>query len=294
MIESCPAMPAMLPGGLWLEGVCYREAWLRPLAGSDEGFLSEMNESLLTAQRATALLARCLIRVGPLDAISTETVRWLTIGDREALLLHLRQLTLGERLQCILTCPHTGCGAKMDLELKVSDLLLPPYPHYREGYEVIVNSNGTAFRVRFRLPKGIDQEEAASLARDDPQAAAGLLLGRCVDSVTAEEGNGGPIADWPTAVSQQLPAIMAELDPQAEVTLSLSCPACRQGFSVLFDTATYFFKELAGRVKHLYQEVHTLALYYHWSEAEIMGMTARKRGLYLDLLSDNLSEQKRR
>jgi hypothetical protein len=35
--------------------------------------------------------------------------------------------------------------------------------------------------------------------------------------------------------------------------------------------------------------VHLLALHYHWSEAEILGMTQQKRRLYLDLLSDALS-----
>lgn len=283
-----------LPGGLWLDGVCHQEAGLRPLTGDDEAFLLETGESLFSVQRTTALLARCLTHLGPLTPVTPDAVRNLTVGDREALLLHLRRLTLGNRLQCVLSCPEPDCGEKMDLELKVGELLLPPYPHAQERYEATVRENGTAYGVRFRLPTGADQEAAASLAHSGPQAAADLVLRRCVERVTAEGENGQPIEDWPPAVAQQLAAIMAELDPQAELTLNLNCPVCGHAFSTLLDTAAFFFQELAGRVRHLYREVHLLAFYYHWSEAEIMGMTARKRHRYLDLLAEALSEEGRR
>jgi hypothetical protein len=135
---------------------------------------------------------------------------------------------------------------------------------------------------------------AASLAHSDSQAAAGLLLRRCVECVTAEGENDEPMEDWPPAVAQQLPAIMADLDPQAELVLNLICPVCGHAFSALFDTAAYFFQELSSRIGQLHREVHLLAFYYHWSEAEIMGMTARKRQRYLDLLAEALSEEGRR
>jgi hypothetical protein len=285
------AVIVTLPGGCWLDGVRHREAALRPLTGDDEAFLLETGEVLLPARRTTALLARCLTRLGPLNHVTPDAVRNLTVGDREALLLHLRRLTLGDRLQCVLSCPHPDCGEKMDLELAVSDLLLPPYRHTQERYETTVTENGTAYRVRFRLPTGADQEVAAELARNDPQAAADLLLRRCVEAVTAEDDSGEPVEDLPPAAAHRLPAIMAELDPQAELMLNLTCPVCGHAFSALFDTATYFFKELAGRIRQLYREVHLLAFYYHWSEAEIMRMTARKRHLYLDLLSEALAKE---
>jgi hypothetical protein len=215
------------------------------------------------------------------------------VGNREALLLHLRRLTLGDRLQCVLSCPEPDCGEKMDLELKVGDLLLSPYPHAQERYETAVAENGTAYQVRFRLPIGADQEAAASLAPSDPQAAADLVLRRCVESVIVKD-DGEPIKDWPPAVVRQLSAIMAELDPQAELVLNLTCPVCGHAFSTILDTAAYFFQELASRMKHLYREVHLLAFYYHWSEAEIMGMTARKRHRYLNLLAEALAEEGRR
>jgi hypothetical protein len=283
-----------LPRGLWFDGVCHQEAELRCLVGSDEAFLVEEGGALLPAQRTTALLARCLTHLGSLTPVAPDAVRNLTVGDREALLLHLRRLTLGERLQCVLSCPDPACGGKMDLDLTVGDLLLPPYGHAEALHETTLRDNGTVYRVRFRLPTGGDQEAAASLARSDPQAAADLVLRRCVESVIAEGDAGVPNEDWPPIVARQLPAIMAELDPQAELVLNLSCPVCGLAFSVLFDTATFFFQELADHMRHLFREVHLLAYYYHWSEAEIMGMTASKRRRYLELLAEALAEEGRR
>jgi len=211
------------------------------------------------------------------------------VGDREALLLHLRHLTLGEHLQCVLSCPDPDCREKMDLELQTSDLLLPPYPHARELYETTITENGKNYIVRFRLPRGVDQEAAAGPARSDPQGAADLLLRRCIVRVTAEDGQ--PIENLPPVVTNQLPSLMSELDPQAELILDGACPACDHTFSAHFDAASYFFQELKSRARHLYGEVHLLAFYYHWSEAEIMGMTARKRRLYLDLLAEAFTEE---
>ena len=278
-----------LPTGLWFEGKHHQSADLRPLTGADEAWLWEHESASLPAYQTTALLAQSLIRLGPLESISTEAIRTLTVGDREALLLHLRRLTIGERLQCVLSCPDAGCGEKLDIELQVSDLILPPYAQPQAWHETSVRAHRTAYHVRFRLPTGADQEDAARLARSDPHAAATHILRRCVACVTTEREGDVPIEAWPSTLGQQLPAVMSDLDPQAELQLNLSCPVCSRHFSTYFDTASYFFQELASRVENLYREVHQLALSYHWSEAEIMGMTTQKRHRYLRLLFETLS-----
>ncbi len=278
----------MLPSGLWVDGVRHREAGLRPLAGGDEAFLDDAGEALLPAARTTALLARCLTRLGPLAEVTPEAVRSLTIGDREALLLHLRRLTLGERLQCVLTCPRPECGEKMDLELGTSDLLVPPYETNGRRHELVASDGGAPYRVRFRLPTGADAEAVAPLALADPRAAAGELLGRCVEDTVS--GDGEPAEALPAAVGEAVAAKLGELDPQAELVLNLACPECGHAFSALLDAGTFFFQELAAGVERLYREVHLLAFHYHWSEAEILRLTPRKRRRYLGLLSEALAQ----
>lgn len=278
------AATVTLPVGLWINGECHRKAELQPLTGTDEAFHAEQGRTLMPAQRTTAQLTSSLARLGSIDKITQQVVRSLAIGDREALLLHLRRLALGDRLQCLVECP--SCQERMDTELKVSDLLLPPYSHSQESYKRTIVEDNVAYHVVFRLPTGADQEEAAFLATTDPDAGAAFILHRCVKSVTRESDK--PIENLPATVATQLPPIMAELDPQAEITLNLSCLVCGFKFPIVFDTANYLFQELVEQSRHLYREVHLLAFNYHWSEAEIMRMTSKKRRLYLELLDEAL------
>lgn len=275
------AVEVTLPGGIALNGGWRRRAGLRPLSGREEAFLFEEGRSLLPAARTTELLSRCLCRLGPLSPVAPETVAALTVGDREALLLHLRRVTLGDRISCVLGCPNRQCGEKMDLDLSVGNLLLPPY-----GYETSVHEaalpgepESEPCLVRFRLPTGADQEAAAPIAFEDVNAAASLILRRCLQ-------DGGSL---PPPAARALALLMAELDPQAEVRLNLTCPACGARFTAPFDTAQYFYQEISGAGGNLYREVHLLAFHYHWSEAEILGMTGRKRRRYLDLLAEALA-----
>jgi hypothetical protein len=272
-----------LPNGFWVGGVHQREAALHSVTGEDEAFLLETADCLPPAWKTTAILCQCLVRLGPLEPVTPEAARSLTVGDREAILLHLRRITFGDKLEAVLRCPAVKCGERMDLELKIGDLLLDPYPKVEPVYEVALTANNTAYRIRFRLPTGADQEAAVDVAEQDEEAATELVLHRCVESVIV---GGEPVQPWPPIVSREIPAIMDSLDPQAEAKLTLACPSCGHTFSAIFDAAGYFFKELANRMRNLYREIHILALHYHWSERDVLAMTAKRRRLYLDLLAE--------
>ncbi|MEI6104580.1 MAG: hypothetical protein WCP70_11605 [Methanothrix sp.] len=281
------AVDVTLPSGCWIEEKCHKSASLRPFCGDDEAILLEAGGVLLPAQWTTALLARCLIQLGTLNKFTLETVRSLNVGDREALLLHLRRITLGDSLSCLVVCPAKGCSEKIDLDLKVSDLILPPYSDVQPLYDISLSEGEKTYKVSFRLPRGGDQEAVATLARTSQQAAEDLLLSRCVQSITAEDGDAVAISP---EIATRISSAMADLDPQAELKLNLRCPACGGSFSALFDTASYLSQELAGHMENIYREVHLLAFYYHWSEAEIMSMPSQKRQRYLELLANALGE----
>lgn len=276
-----------LPGGFLIDGLLHRESVIRPIGGADEIFLAGESRSLLPAQRATALLSRCVLQFGPLAPVTAEMIRGLTVGDREALLLHLHRLTFGNGIEAVIACPSPNCAEKLDLALRVDELLLPPYPDARRWYERDFD-DGMSYRVRFRLPTGGDQESVAGLGLEDVPGAAEALLRRCIDWISPESDPSIRLDDLPGSVAAQLPEAMAELDPQAELRLHLTCPTCGQLFLVVFDTISFLFQEIAPERSDLYREVHLLAFYYHWSERELMAMTSRKRRRYLELLAEQL------
>jgi hypothetical protein len=283
---ATPVARVSLPGGAWRRGVCHRDVLVHAVTGADElAALDERNLPSLAA-RVTTLLARCTEAVGPAHGEPLdELMRSLTIGDRETLLLHVRCLTFGDRIECVLSCPM--CGAALESELSVNGLLVPVEESpAREWHDLDVDDEGgTQYHVRFRLPTGADQEAVAALATRDAAAAAQAMLRRCITDLRHGES---PVETPPSLVADRIGALLPELDPQAELTLDLNCAVCGNAFTVLFDAASYLFQELEARADAVEREVHTLALHYHWSEADILAMSSAKRARYLDLIAESL------
>jgi hypothetical protein len=284
-----PETKVALPNGYWEAGACLRNAWVREIPEGDEELDDELGASALASERTSALLARCVSRLGESDCSGTDLVRSLSLGDREALLLHIRRITFGERMDCVLRCPD--CSERVECELRVADLLLPAAEHRQRWHEETLTADGLGFRVRFRIPTAADLEAAIYGAPAGPEVVARTVLAGCVEWVRPEQEVGGAdlaAAGWPADLVAQLNARIAELDPQAEISLQLTCPACGQTFASSLDTADYLLRERETRERRIYEEVHQLALAYHWSEGEILGMPRRRRRLYLDMLAGEI------
>ena len=265
------AIIVAVPGG--------RELALRAIGHEDEVFVLDAADRLVPSERGTALLGRCL-RGGE------QVARALTVGDREALLLELRRLSIGETLECVLRCPKESCGERMEFAVAVRDLLVPPYSGARSAYETVVEDGGARYRVSFRIPTAEDLDRTATLARRDPDGGTREIFERCVLHAD-KDGIALGAEELPDAVRSSVSAAMGDRDPQAEIELDLRCPACEEPFSALFDAATFLLGELDERATRLLRDVHTLALNYHWSEGEILGMPSRRRAHYLDLVTES-------
>jgi hypothetical protein len=261
-----------LPHGL-LDGSRRRTtAELRLPTGADEAALLAARDRP-RAEQVTALLARCVERIDEL-AVDEDVVRALTVGDREALLLHLRASLFGDRLACVVDCPE--CGEPMDVDLLVSDLLLPPYDEV--GARHSVELDGGLGEAEVRLVTGADQEAAAR------RGGVGELIARCVFDVRS-------VDELPTiALAAGLSNPLSTLDPQAEITIDAVCPSCDEPVSALVDAAGILFAELTSGDDRLLREVDALARTYHWSEAEILGLDVHRRRRYLELIVEDGDE----
>lgn len=278
-----------LPNGIAFEGKWYRDAQLRTLNGDDEAAIRGLSPGLLPVERVTMLLSRCLVKLGPKTEIDVNDVRALTVGDRDAILLYLRRLTYGDKIHSVLACPQTGCGEKMDLELTIGDILVPPNQHAKEVYEMKLNEKDIAYKVEFHLPTGADQQAVVRMGISDPDSASMRLLQLCIREM---KKNGRKIKsknNLPVAVAKALSKRMAELDPQAEILLKMPCPSCQQEFVANFDIGDFFFKELTAHSQQVFREVHLLAWHYHWDERDILNMTRSRRQIYLNQLADALN-----
>lgn len=211
----------------------------------------------------------------------------LPIGYRDALLFTLRERLFGSRLSGVALCPK--CHQRIELHCRVSDLRVKPVAlDVIDPDERGMTLTMEGYRVEFRAPNSADLISIEAGA--DPNEAQRRLLARCIRSVvrtgkrSAKRKSGVDIGQLPSSVTEAISERMAQVDPQADTQLALTCPDCRHAWCAAFDIVSYLMKEIHRLVQRLLEEVHTLARAYGWHESDILLMTPTRRRAYLELL----------
>jgi hypothetical protein len=202
---------------------------------------------------------------------------WLLapIGQRDRFLFRLRERLFGPAMEASADCP--ACGATLDLPLTTQDLLVDAAPPPPEGYAV----EAAGYRIRCRLP---DSRDLLAVAEAPPTQRADLLLDRCVLNASHGDRACDP-ASLPRPVRDAIAVAMEAADPQADPQLGLNCPECGHGWTAPFDIAAFLWDDIEDCVARLLRQVHILAGAYGWTEATILGLTARRRRWYVEAVT---------
>jgi hypothetical protein len=248
------------------------------LTGYEEEWLAQ-HRSVPNAIRTTRLLDSCVLRLDD-EEPPRDMARRMLVGDRDYLILQLRRLTLGDRVLAVIDCP--ACGSKMDINFDAAAIPIDNGAPDAAAYEIELpaRTERPNRAVSFRLPSGGDQEAVLGL---DVETAADKLLERCL--------LGGVTVPLAMEEKARVIAAMEERAPRIELELELSCPECTHAFAMPFDTTAFFLDEIRITAAQLLREVHSLALYYHWNESEILGLVRDRRRSYLSMLSDTLRQE---
>ena len=242
---------------------------MRGLTSAEVVALWESGQCEPAARRALTLLA-------PVCPGETwQTLARLSLGERDARLLELRERTFGSRLLSIGHCP--ACGETIEADFELSDLRAP-----RTKVEPLAEVQHREGSARFRLLDTFDLEAAAD-ARDAGRARL-TLIERCIIEPRDAAGQKLAARELPPELLDAVAAKIAAADPQSDVNLSLNCPACRQDWQAPFDIAGYFWVELQACARRLLREVHEIAAAYGWREADILALTPARRAAYLELV----------
>jgi hypothetical protein len=198
------------------------------------------------------------------------------LGHRDRQLIRLREATFGTRLELRADCPR--CGDMLELELDTRDLIVPdPSPRAAARLR---RFDIAGRRLRLRPLTGADV--AAALHAPAWDAARDVILRRCCSDCDT-----GLPAD-PDAFAEDDKAAIARrlerLDPQADLTLDVACFACGEGWRPLLDVAEVFWREIRTRAGLIVGDIHDLARAFHWTEAEILALSPKRRQTYLSLV----------
>lgn len=202
--------------------------------------------------------------VEPLERLAA-----ISLGQRNARLLSLREILLGRRMEALAPCP--ACGETLEVVLDTEDLRAAARPNELQVHEQWreLPEHG----VRVRAPNSADLLAVA--AAPSREAAVAALVEQCVQPL-APDGGANQLED--------LSAAILALDPLAELDLGLTCPVCNSEWVAPLDVAGFVWAEVDAWAHRTLREVHVLARTYGWSESEILQLAPRRRQTYLEMI----------
>src|SRR5262245_40229779 len=184
--EDWSAGRLVLPGGILdNQNRCFQTVLVRQLTGRDEELLADRRYHN-AARQVTDFLAQVMVEVPGLNKpVSKELAGEMLIGDRDYLLLRLRQIAVGDKVEQVMRCPALACGQKADVEFGISELPVRRTTAVQQEYELELSEparkdDPKSRIVVLRMPTGHDQEAILDGKDPNPAAANTRLFARIV------------------------------------------------------------------------------------------------------------------
>ena len=207
----------------------------------------------------TSVLATCVAGADGRSIPVDEIAHWHMAKRRQALLA-VAVATHGPLRDVTVTCNAPECGERMDLQLDLTAFRTD----WRDQHVAVPDHD-----LVLRLPVPGDLANMAGPPED--------VLGRLIVE--------GELPDAPNWVAD-VDAALSEADPLGDLELQATCPECGAPVRHPFALEPFLLAELAGEQTRLVDEIHVLAMAYHWSETEILALPASRRALYLDRIRE--------
>ena len=265
-----------LPGGLVQiqdgREQLVRDFSLRPLTGALEMQLQDLFENCTANEEPhplwiSRLLSLILARLGQQNLVAgsdecLSIVRQLCVADRHYILLQWRLLLSGNASLEWLSAACPACEARYDFPLDWAQLPIKPAG---ESYPQFYFARADGSNIVVRLPNGGDIQETSQLKLQ-------LLQRLLPESVAESELSQQEITRLDLALEQASPELAAQIE--------LTCPECSHQHTQALD----LYRGLQQSLAELLDQVHRLAVNYHWSEAEILALPKARRSAYLQRL----------
>ena len=238
---------------------------LRDLTGfEDELVLSSRERN--SARLANRVLENCLGPPGQSTSLPRRNqITTLPVADRDWLLLKLRQRSVGDVVRSEADCDR--CGHASEIEFRLSSLPLNTAPAHDVDVEL---RDGR--QVHLRPVTAGDQE--VLLDRREARLEEVLAV---VATLSAEE-----IAELDDESLRRLANALDSANPDHDIRLGLRCHACDRELAAPFDLEGFFCAELRVHAERLIDDIHAVAMTYHWSQDAILRLSWRRRLAFME------------
>jgi hypothetical protein len=206
--------------------------------------------------------------------LAPDALARMSLGQRDAWLLSLRESQFGPRVTGMVTC--RACREQIEVDFDIRQI------RASRPTSAPLSVSESGYQVNFRLPGTGDI--APSIRDGDVEATRRALFERCVVSAYHKGREVSP-ASVPPQVVDAVEAQMGEADPQADIRLALTCSECALEWEATFDIVTFLWTEVDASARRTLLEVHMLASAYGWRESDILALSPPRRRFYLEAVT---------
>lgn len=238
--------PSLLPIGIESEQGRLREVTVREMTGEDEEALSRNELKSRPAVVMTELIFRCVAAVKGLSTITQEVIRKMTMADRTQLLIDIRRVTYGDKIDVELRCRNEACKHSW---VETEDLSKLPSrseenPETEYPFELPRPHKVGNVEVKegiLRIPDGISQEAVFARLQKNAGEAKTELLQRCIVSLDGlEKVPEDFVRSLSSANRKHLGAELDKYDFGPQLMLKHICPMCSTEMTQLLNVADFF------------------------------------------------------
>jgi hypothetical protein len=230
---------------------------------------SELLEAAAFCRERPAAAAPWLAALGG-AAEGSDAGAQLAIGARDAAVAALRSAMFGARLDLSAACPT--CAAPLDVEVG-SDAIGSAAA---AGEARSVTVGGAVYRVR-----PLDSTDLGAVAGLPDAALAREWL--ALSALVPGEGEAPPARLTEAEVAAVAEALAA-VDPASDIYVRLRCYQCGTSWDAPLDIGAILAAEIEQAADLLMDEIHDVAVAYHWSEGAILALPPARRRGYLERL----------
>jgi len=178
--KAPPSTEVHLPGGFMWNGELIKSAEVRELTGIDEEAISKAPS---LGKSITTILERGLKKLGNKDA-TREDLDALLSGDRDAIFIGIRRVTLGDTIGFKTRCGN--CAEEQDISIDLGEDI--PVVELEESRSWKIETKKGYVEVA--LPTGVTQRKLLDNMDKKSAEINTLLLAGCVLSVNGEPSMG--------------------------------------------------------------------------------------------------------